>query len=133
MEIRQFRVVIRTARFERALKFYGDSLALPRLQSWERKDARGALFLAGSTVLEVVGPPASQDPRFGDERFEAQGPLTKTNLVFLIPSAQQAFDEISFRERNIPGGLRKDEDGVLMFETHDPDGLRVVFKEGGAA
>lgn len=131
MEIRQFRVVIRTTRFDRALKFYGDSLALPRLQSWDREDARGALFQAGSAVVEIVGPPAGQDPRLNDERFDPQGPLTKTKLVFLVPSAQQAYDEIFFREKNIPGGLLKDDDGVLMFETHDPDGLRVVFKESG--
>jgi len=132
MEIRQSRLVIRTARFDRALKFYGDSLALPRLQSWDREDARGALFLAGSAVLEVVGPPAGEDPRRGDERFEPQGPRSNTGLVFLVPSAQQTYDEIFFRDKDIPGGLRQDGDGVLMFETHDPDGLRVAFKESGA-
>lgn len=131
MEIRQTRLVIRTTRFDGALKFYGDSLALPRLQSWDREDARGVLFQAGSTVVEIIGPPASEDPRLTDERFEPQGPLTKTKLVFLVPSAQQAYDEIFFREKNIPGGLLKDDDGVLMFETHDPDGLRVAFKESG--
>jgi len=131
MEIRQFRVVIRTQRFDRALKFYGDSLALPRLQSWDREDARGAIFQAGSAVIEVVGPGAAQDPRFTDERFEPQGPRTNARLVLLVPSAQQAFDEIFFRDKNIPGGLLKDDDGLLMFETHDPDGLRVAFKESG--
>ncbi len=132
MEIRQTRVVIRTARFDRALKFYGDSLALSRLQSWDREDSRGALFQAGAAVVEIVGPPADQDPRLVDERFNPQGPLTKTKLVFIVPSAQQAYDELFFRDKNIPGGLLKDDDGVLMFETHDPDGLRVAFKEGGA-
>jgi catechol 2,3-dioxygenase-like lactoylglutathione lyase family enzyme len=131
MEIRQFRVVIRTKDFERAVKFYGDSLALPRLQQWEREDARGALFQAGSAVLEVFGPPAGMDPRLVDERFDPQGPLTKTKLVFLVPSARQAYDEIFFRDKNIPGGLLADEDGVLMFQTHDPDGVRVAFKEAG--
>jgi len=131
MEIRQARLVIRTARFERALKFYGDSLALPRLQSWDREDSRGALFQAGAAVVEIVGPPADQDPRLADERFNPQGPLTKTKLVFIVPSAQQAYDELFFRDKNIPGGLLKDDDGILMFETHDPDGLRVAFKEGG--
>ena len=132
MEIRQTRVVIRTQRFDRALKFYGDSLALPRLQSWEREDARGVLFLAGAAVVEVIGPPGGNDPRLSDERFEPQGPRTNARLVFLVPSAQQAFDDIFFRDKNIPGGLLKDEDGVLMFETHDPDGLRVAFKASGS-
>lgn len=133
MEIRQFRVVVRAMYFDRALKFYGESLALPRLSSWEREDARGAVFQAGSAILEIVGPPASEDPRRAhDERFETHGPQNKTSLVFEVPSARKAFEEIQFRERNIPGGLRKDGDGVLIFETHDPDGVRVVFKEAGA-
>ena len=131
MEIRQFRVVVRALYFDRAMKFYGDSLALPRLQTWEREDGRGALFQAGSALLEVLGPPADEDPRTFDERFADHGPLTKISLLFEVPSAQQAFDEIFFRDKNIPGGLRKDDDGALIFETHDPDGVRVVFREMG--
>lgn len=133
MEIRQFRVVVRTSNYDRAMKFYGESLALPKLQSWDNEDMRVVLFQAGSAVIEIQGPPASQDPRLTDERFRAQGPLTKTKIVFIVPSAQRAYDEIYFREKNIPGGLRKDDDGALMFETHDPDGIRVAFKEPAGA
>lgn len=129
MEIRQFRVVIRTKSFERALKFYGGALALPQVQSWDREDGRGAAFQAGSAIVEVLGRPAGGDPRLNDERYDPEGPLTKTALTFDVASAQEAFNEISFREKNIPGGLRKDDDGKLMFETHDPDGIRVRFKE----
>jgi hypothetical protein len=132
MEIRQFRVVVRALYFDRAMKFYGDSLALPRLKAWEREDGRGALFQAGPALLELLGPPATEDPRRAhDERYETHGPQNKTTLLFEVSSAQQAFDEIFFRDKNIPGGLRKDDDGVLIFETHDPDGVRVVFREVG--
>lgn len=129
MEILQSRVVIRTGNFDRALKFYGEALALPKLQSWDREDMRSALLQAGSAVIELQGPPSSQDPRLTDERFNPQGPLIKTRVVFIVPSAQKAYDEIFFREKNIPGGLLKDDDGALMFETHDPDGIKVAFKE----
>ena len=33
MDIRQFRVVIRAKSFERTCRFYGETLALPRLQT----------------------------------------------------------------------------------------------------
>ena len=129
MEIRQFRVVIRATNYERALKFYGDALALPRVQTWDREDGRGAVFQAGSALIEILGRPASEDPRLRDERFDTAGPRVKTTLVFDVPSAQKAYEEIQFREKNIPGGLQNDDQGRMTFVTHDPDDLRIVFRE----
>ncbi len=127
MDIRQFRVIVRAKSFERTSRFYGESLALPRLQSWEREDGRGAVFQAGSGAIEVLGSPSGV--RFQDEGFAYQGPDHKLTLTLIVPSAEKAFEEISFRERNIPGGLRRDDDGALIFETHDPDGVKIVFKQ----
>ena len=42
MEIRQFRVVLKARDFDRTCSFYGETLALPRLQSWDRESGRGA-------------------------------------------------------------------------------------------
>ena len=132
MEIRQSRVVIRTASFERAMKFYAVALALPQVQSWNRETERGAVFQAGSALIEILGAPAGEDVRLNDERFNAQGPRIQLSLILDVPSAQQAFDEIFFREKNIPGGLEKDDQGRLTFVTHDPDNLRIVLREIGA-
>src|SRR3954447_2499076 len=129
MEIRQSRVVMRAANFERAMKFYAGALALPQVQSWNRETERGVVFQAGSAQIEVLGPPAGEDVRLNDERFNAQGPRIQLSLVFDVASAQQAFDELFFREKNIPGGLEKDDQGRLTFVTHDPDNLRIVFRE----
>ena len=98
MEIRQFRVVIRTKNFERALKFYGEALALPQVQSWDREDGRGVAFQAGSAIVEVLGRPSSEDPRLNNERYDPEGPLTKTVLTFDVASAQKAYDEILDRK-----------------------------------
>jgi catechol 2,3-dioxygenase-like lactoylglutathione lyase family enzyme len=130
MELRQFRVIVRARDFDRTCRFYGETLMLPRLQSWDREIGRGALFQAGTGAIEVLGRArAAQDGDALDEAFDYQGPQQKMVLVMTVPSAEKAYEELIFRDRNIPGGLRPDSDGVLVFETHDPDGVRIVFRQ----
>jgi len=129
MEIRQFRVVIRAKNFESTCRFYGESLALPRLQSWDGEASRGALYQAGSALIEVLGRPAGQSDGLRDETFEYQGPRQKMTLTFVVPSAEKAYEELLFRDKNIPGGLRREDGGGLIFETHDPDGVRIVYRQ----
>jgi catechol 2,3-dioxygenase-like lactoylglutathione lyase family enzyme len=132
MEIRQFRVVVRAKSFERTCRFYGESLALPRLQSWDGEVSRGAVYQAGSGMIEVLGRPAGDRPRARDEVFEYQGPQQKMTLTFVVPSAEKAYEELLFRDKNIPGGLRHEEDGTLIFETHDPDGVKIIYRQAEA-
>lgn len=132
MEIRQFRVVIRAKNFEVTCRYYGETLALPRIQSWDNETARGALFQAGSAQIEVLGRPATEGGSLRDETFEYQGPKQKMTLTFVVPSPEKAYEEGLFRDKNIPGGLRRENDGSLLFETHDPDGVRIVFRQAEA-
>ena len=56
--------VIRARSFDRTCRFYGEALALPRLQNWDREDGRGALYQAGSGVVgarSAVAAPAVRD------------------------------------------------------------------------
>jgi len=130
MEIRQFRVVVRAKSFDLTCKFYSESLGLPRLSAWDGQGVRGALFQAGSGVVEVIGRSADVESPLGyDETFDFQGPKKKVTLVLIVPSAEKAYSDLQFREKNIPGGLRTDVDGALIFETHDPDGVKVIFKQ----
>ena len=127
MEIRQFRVVLRAHDFDRTCAFYGETLALPRLQSWDRENGRGALYHAGSGVIEVLGRAHSEDSG-RDERFDYTGPDQKLEILLVVASAERAYEEILFRDRNIPGGLRTETDGATVFVTHDPDGVRILFR-----
>lgn len=128
MEIRHFRVVVRARDFDTTCRFYGETLSLPRLKSWDRENGRGALYQAGAGAIEVLGlPHGSEGGRFED--FDYQGPHQKMEIVLTVPSAEKAYEELVFRNRNIPGGLRPDPDGVLVFETHDPDGVRIIFRQ----
>jgi catechol 2,3-dioxygenase-like lactoylglutathione lyase family enzyme len=128
MEIRQFRVVVRARDFDHTCRFYGETLALPRLQSWDRENGRGALFAAGTGAIEVRGQAHGLEGG-RDESFDYQGPQQKLTVVLCVPSAEKAYEDLIFRDRNIPGGLRPDPDGALVFETHDPDGVKIVFRE----
>jgi catechol 2,3-dioxygenase-like lactoylglutathione lyase family enzyme len=130
MEVRQFRVVVRVSDFDRSCRFYGEVLALPRVQSWDRDDSRGALYQAGAGIVEVRARPRGQAGG-RDEVYDYMGPQHKLTLMLVVPSAQRAYEELIFRDPNIPGGLRTDADGGVVFETHDPDGVRIVLKESG--
>lgn len=128
MEIRQFRVVVRARDFDRTCRFYGETLALPRLQSWDRENGRSALFAAGTGAIEVLGRAHGLEAG-REESFDYQGPQQKLTVVLTVLSAEKAYEDLIFRDRNIPGGLRPDPDGALVFETHDPDGVKIVFRQ----
>ena len=127
MQIRQFRVVLKAKNFESTCRFYGEVLALPRLQSWDHEEGRGALFQAGPGAVEVVGRP--RDGQAYDEEFDYRGPQHKLELSWVVPSAERAYEELLFRDKNVPGGLRRGGDGALVYETHDPDGVRISLRE----
>lgn len=128
MEIRQFRATVRAADFERTCRFYGTVLALPRVRDWDHEEGRGAQFQAGPAIVEVLGRPQGFE-RGRDESFDYQGPQHKMVLIFDVPSAERAYEELIFREKNIPGGLKLVSDGSMVFETHDPDGVRIVLRQ----
>lgn len=129
MEIRQLHLVARAKSFERTCRFYDHTLALPRLRDQERDGVRTAHFQAGSGVIEVVGRAEGARSSALDEAFEYQGPDHKLVVVLTVASAEGAYQECLFRDKNVPGGLRRDAGGALIFETHDPDGVKIVFRQ----
>ena len=59
-------------------------------------------------------------------------PSARRRRYFVVPSAEKIYEELIFRNRNIPGGLHKDAGGAMVFETHDPDGVRILFRQTDA-
>lgn len=130
MEIEQFRITVKARDFERTCRFYGETLALPKGGEWERTGLVGRLYQAGPAVIEVVGRAPGAPRRTDDEVFEFRGPDQKLVLHLVVPSPQATYDELIFRNQNIPGGMREDEDGSTVFQTRDPDGVPIVFRKG---
>lgn len=127
MEIEGVHIVVRAADFDRTCRFYEQVVGFARLGAWENETGRGASFAAAGTVLEVLGRPMGAAGR--DEAFDYRGPQHKMTLAFTVPSAEKAYRELLFRDKNIPGGLRTAPDGSVAFETHDPDGIKLLFHE----
>ena len=129
MEIRQFRVVLKARRFDRTSRFYTEVLGLPRLRSWEGDGGRGALYQAGPGVVEVHGRTRDGERNERENTFDYQGPDQKMILTLQVASAERAYERLLLADRNIPGGLVTRPDGSMAFETHDPDGIKIVLSE----
>lgn len=129
MEIEQFRVTVKAREFENTCRFYGETLALPQVGEWERTGLAGRLYQAGPAVIEVVGRAPGSPLRPDDAVFEYRGPDQKLVLRVAVPSPRKTYDELIFRNQNIPGGMLEDEDGTAVFQTRDPDGVRIIFHE----
>ncbi len=129
MEIRQFRITLKARRFEASRRFYGEILGLPQVRAWQGDSERGALFQAGGGFVELRGRAAHLETAERDEAFDYQGPSHKLTLTLVVASAEQAYERLLLRDRNIPGGLTTEAGGGLCFETHDPDGVKVRLRE----
>lgn len=129
MDIRETRIALRAKNFERTCRFYEEVLGFPRLGEWAREEGRGARFQIGETVIEVRGRPTPGEAgREWDETYDYQGPEQKLSIEVVVASAEKVYDELLLRDKNIPGGLSRRDDG-LRFRTHDPDGVTLVFRE----
>ena len=129
MEIRQFRVALKARRFDQTSRFYTEVLGLPRLRSWEGERGRGAVYQAGPGVVEVHGRSRDGERNEREDTFDYQGPDQKMTLTLQVVSAERAYERLLLADRNIPGGLVTRPDGSTAFETHDPDGIKIVLAE----
>lgn len=127
MEIDHFRVTVRARNFDRTTTFYGETLALPRVASEENDGIVGHLYQAGPGQILVLG--RSDEGRGLDEAFEYRGPQHKLEISLMVDSAQKVYDDIIFRQKNIPGGLTTGASGETVFQTYDPDGVKILFRE----
>ncbi|MDH4066847.1 MAG: hypothetical protein OEW19_20800 [Acidobacteriota bacterium] len=124
MEIRELRATLKARDFDRTCHFYGSVLALSSLSSRDSAAGRSTIFQAGAAQIEVTGLAHGKDPSLGYHPPDA--PMV---LTMVVASAEAVYQELIFRDRNIPGGLRRDSAGRAVYETNDPDGVKIRFVE----
>ncbi len=126
MEIREFRVCLKAKDFDRTCRFYGDVLGFARQRSSDDASGRIAVYQAGAGQIEILGSAREAGKDASAKYHLPDAPMT---LVLEVSSAEKAYEELIFRDRNIPGGLREDGAGGLIFETRDPDGVKILLVE----
>lgn len=131
MEIVQSRVIVKARNFDATDHFYAQVLGFPGLGKWDTEEGRRALYQAGGMTIEILGRRRADEHGGRDEAYDHQGPDHKMVIELIVPSAIKAYEELLFRDRNIPGGLHEDADGSKVFETHDPDGVKIAFRDRG--
>lgn len=109
-----FRVIFTPSDYDRSIRFYGETLGLPVVASWNDPDDRGTIFRAGPGTIELVARPSIGLPS-GFRLAIAVGD----------PDALRA----EFRRRDVPV---VDEPatrpwGYREFRVADPDGVILAF------
>lgn len=58
--IKEFRIVLTVDDFDKAMKFYKDTLGLESVEFWNRADGRGAILALPSATLELFDKPQAE-------------------------------------------------------------------------
>lgn len=126
MPDRQFRCAFFARDYERSIAFYGDTLALPVVETWDRGvNDRGTLFTAGSGLIEVLAlPTTAPDNSVWDHR----APQGVTVVIEDDPAAW--YERAEARGAEIVEPLGTQPWGHHSVILRDPDGLTLyVYAE----
>jgi catechol 2,3-dioxygenase-like lactoylglutathione lyase family enzyme len=120
----QFRFAYFTLDYDATVAFYRDGLDLPVLESWDRgTDDRGALFAAGSGIIEVlVRPMSAGSPHVWDDR-SPQGAF----MVIEVGDVEQTYRRTIEKGLPIQQHLTTQAWGHKSFCVREPNGLTVYF------
>jgi catechol 2,3-dioxygenase-like lactoylglutathione lyase family enzyme len=116
MEVLSSRVLLRSADFDRSLRFYAETLGLHVYREWGSGTTRGVVFFLGGGFLELSG--SSDTPS-----------SEKVSLWLQVRDVDAVGRELEDRGVEIvelpadkPWGLRE-------MRVQDPDGVRLVIVE----
>ena len=123
-EVREFRVAMTVADFDRALVFYRDALGLDQLEDWSSDEGRVVLLDAGRATLELLDDAQAALV----DRIEAGGRVSGS-----IRLALEVDDSAEMAQRLVAAGAEAVQEPVVTpwgdrnARVRAPDGLQLTL------
>ena len=117
------RVVLRVADYRKSFEFYHDILGLKLSTSWQRKDSWGALFSAGTGIVEIIWFPSGkglEDCNYTMERRKFSIDFEINDIEILHKRLTDSGVKIIEDIHDVPWGFK-------LFSISDPDGIVITF------
>jgi uncharacterized glyoxalase superfamily protein PhnB len=108
-----------TDRFDDMVRFYGETLNFPKLECWDRPNARGQRFDLGGLRLEILDNVRERQP------MELGSPADRIHVVIEVDDVFHVHKYLPV-ETSVPTNTSW---GACVFQIRDPDGVAVTFLE----
>jgi catechol 2,3-dioxygenase-like lactoylglutathione lyase family enzyme len=110
-------VALATDRYDEVVKFYGQRLAFPVVDRWDRPNARGLRFDLGGMRLEIMDNQREKSP------LDLGAPADRVHVVVEVDNIEDARDSIRIEAPPVQATSW----GAHLFQVRDPDGVPVTF------
>lgn len=117
------RAVIKVADYRKSFEFYHDILGLKLSTSWQRKDSWGAIFSAGTGIVEIIWFPSGdglEDCNYIIERKKISLDFDVNDIDILHTRLAESAVKVIDKPHDVPWGFR-------VFSVLDPDGVVISF------
>jgi catechol 2,3-dioxygenase-like lactoylglutathione lyase family enzyme len=117
------RVVIKTKDYRKSFEFYHNTLGLKLSNSWQRKDSWGAIFSAGTGIIEIIWFPSGEgleECNYAMERAKVDIGFEVHDIDILHQRLSDSGVAVITEPSDMPWGYR-------IFSIKDPDDIRITF------
>ncbi len=125
-KVRELRLVITAEDFDRAVRFYRDSLGLPEVANFTSDEGRVILLAAGKATLEISDP---GNAAFIDEVEVGRRVAGPIRVAFEVDDTAEATQVLEAAGAKVLGAPRKTPFNSVNARLETADGLQLTLFE----